>query len=240
MPVDRIFKGALALVVYYRKELAKALLLPITAYLLINYLLISPANTGVSLLGSLMTMALQCLIAVTVHRIVLLGPQAVEVWGPKRWTARDSRFLLHMIGLVCMITIACMPFMVMVVATPAITILGAIFCYVLLTMRLSLVFPAIAMDREFGFKEAWQLSGRYLKEMFFTVAIVPFIVMLPAIPLALLVSFDLTLVSIVTTIWPMLATVMIVAALSVTYKGIIDGESGKAVESSIESDTEEG
>ena len=228
MPVDRIFKGALGLVVYYRKELAKALLFPVGAYLLINYLLITPANAGISMIGSLITMALQCLIAVTVHRIVLIGPQAVDIWGPKRWTARDSRFLLHMIGLVCLITVACMPFVLMIAVTPVIPILGAIFCYVMLTMRLSLVFPAIALEREFGFKEAWHLSGRYLKQMFFTVAIVPFVVMLPAIPLSLLVSFNLSLVSVVTTIWSMLATVVIVTALSVTYKGILDAEAGKA------------
>ncbi len=224
MPLGKIFKGALALLLHYRRELSKALVFPLLGYLIVGVAMVGTTNTLTATMGSLLSMALQCLIAVTVHRVLLLGPESVEHWGPRRWTSKDSKFLLHMVGLVLIITFSMLPFLLLAAFSPAITLLGALICYTFVSMRLSLVFPAIAIERDFGYRDAWLLSSRYLKEMFFTVALVPLLVMLPMLPLALMFAFSPLAMDAVATVWSILATVFIIAALSVTYKGIVEAE----------------
>lgn len=79
--------------------------------------------------------------------------------------------------------------------------------------RLSLVFPAIAIDEVISFKVSWDLTRNYPLLMFLVVLIFPAMFIAPVVVLRL-VPYGHVFTSLITAF----ATVFIVAALSVSYK----------------------
>lgn len=208
MEFNKVIAGAFFYVGKYRQELSKALAIPFVIYLAIDassYIALHPV---VSWLLSVLGFAIQAIIAITTHRVVLLGPNSVPVWGISTWTMRETYFVLHVIGLSLLaIPLSILGFM------PVIGVLSALLLFCWLFGRLSLVFPGIAVDKGVTFKHSWELTRDHQLLMFLVVIIFPILMAIPTIIISL-VPYTFLLNSLVSTI----AIVFQVAALSMAYQ----------------------
>ena len=210
MEFKKIVLGAFGYIFQYKKELAKALFVPFVIYVALDFsVLIRPNPFGAFFIGVL-SIGIQTIFAITTHRMVLLGPASVPNWGVYTWSKRETFFALHLIGLaIILIPIGFLS----LIPTIGIVIAVALICWLL--GRLSLVFPAIAIDQGVSFKYSWELTKNRNILMFLVVIIFPILLTLPAFALSYL-PYTTLLSSIVSTF----ATIFVVSSLSVAYKVI--------------------
>ncbi|MBN2466954.1 MAG: hypothetical protein JXD19_02285, partial [Deltaproteobacteria bacterium] len=169
-----------------RSRLAKALLVPIIGMLLLRFIsLSSDESQGVLLMSFLFAaqILLFTIFAVTCHRLVLLGDDSVPPYGLQTWTGRETRFVgwfLELIFIFVAITI------LLVVPLGFMgSLLGGgdsqplwfmyLFCipglYVL--SRLSIILPAIAIDKREDLLWAWRVSKGNGGRLFIVAGILP-------------------------------------------------------------------
>ncbi len=226
----KILSQAFENVIENRILLMRALLKLFVLLAILYVIQISVRNEVLSFICVVLTMGVNTLFAVTVHRILLLGPDSVPTWGLMQWTRRETFFLLHFLGLM----LVALP-LTLIHANPiaepqvvSISMIGYIaLCW--LWGRLSLVFPAIAMDQDVSFKYSWVHTRNYQGVMFGVVIIFPvllsiFTTILNFIPLMLknpetYIEY-FSQIKIISNIVITLATVFVIAALSVAYKEI--------------------
>jgi len=210
--------GSIGYIFTYKIRLAKALCIPFVIYVLMDAALevlpdISPGMTGLVVLGCL-SIIVQAVVAVTTHRMVLLGPDSVSEWGSFKWSMRETSFLLRVVGLGVIVGL------LSILGLFGIAGFGvALILMLWLAGRLSLVFPAIAIDKNITFKESWALTKDYQLLMVLAVIVFPIAVTIPVIMLLETVPYTFLLVSFVS----MLATVLAVTALSVSYQYVFRG-----------------
>lgn len=180
----RIIVGALAAVVERAPVLAKALLLPVmlsTGISLVPLFIdaedISPV-TGFIL--SLVSLVLHTWLAITTHRIILLGSEAVPEWGLYRWSRRENLFLLYFLGMLGGLIMVALLLTVIPVIGPLIFIVIALVG----VACLSLVFPAIAMEETTSFPAAWALAQGNVPALILCICVLPFVLGLPTFFLA--------------------------------------------------------
>ncbi len=203
-----VILAAFGYVFEYRRPLAKALLIPFVVYLITDALMLLEPDLAVSLALWITTVVVQTVFAITTHRIILLGPGAVPEWGIFKWSRRETRFALHMLGLgLVVIPAVILGFIPLIGGLIA---LGVIFW---LFSRLSLVFPAIAIDHDASFRSSWELTRDRQMLMFLVVMVFPALLAIPAYALSF-IPYTFILTSSLTTF----LTVFMVAALSVTYR----------------------
>ena len=210
-PIERGF----ALVNENCKPLAKALLVPVVAYLAIAALMLvdssTPTAQWVQRIALLMPVTL---IAVTTHRIILKGPDSVPTWGINRFGWREIKFTLcQYVMLIFLIPVAIL-FFIPFVGPILVMIAGAY-----LVGRMSLVFPGIALERKFDFKDSWDATKNYKLMMFVVVAVFPFILGIVNFMLGRIQGITLVLqvISLFTTIY-------VIAALSIAYQIVMEPE----------------
>lgn len=105
------------------------------------------------------------------YRLVILGPQAIAGRPPVVFTRLEGRMLIWMllIGLVMMVPLAIagsivVPFAVggmpggQVPLFPFMAALGMFLLLIVASLRLTFVFPAIAVDETANFPRAWELT----------------------------------------------------------------------------------
>jgi len=97
LPVIGVLAGVIQLVWRERTVFARSLAMPLGAWVLFALVMMAfPADSGSSwryLLVLLVYGGVFTMVAVTCHRLALLGPSAVPAWGLQRWTRRETRFL---------------------------------------------------------------------------------------------------------------------------------------------------
>jgi hypothetical protein len=132
--------------------------------------------------------ALFGLFAVTTHRLVLLDPATVAARMVPRWSGRETRFFLRIVALgvlfaaVTWVTLAVLINVLMWFRKPPDSetfewmAFGARLPAIYFFGRFCLVFPAIAVDRESGFRWAWRLSQGNGWRLFILVGVLPWIV----------------------------------------------------------------
>jgi hypothetical protein len=108
------------------------------------------------------------LFAVTCHRLVLLAPRRLHRIQTPRWSARESRFLFWVVTLWAIYLVVWWVGMLLaantwwrggdLVAWTKVIEFVASVPALYLTARLSLVFPATAIDQAAGLKWAWRTS----------------------------------------------------------------------------------
>ena len=198
------------------KVLAKALLLPVTVYLAIASIIFFgnlPENR-IWIAEVLMVIPLT-LVAVTTHRIVIMGAHSVPEWGINRFGWREIKFTLSQIVifvfLLPVLLLVFIPYIGIFIATLA----GAFF-----VSRMSLVFPSIAINRKLDFKDSWDATKNHKLMMFVTVSVFPFILGVFEFVLGRIQesAFVLQVLS-------FLATIYVIAALSIAYQIIMEPES---------------
>ena len=210
----KVFFGAFNVVLHNKTALFKALLIPFILLVIVDF---STFNFETHIVGSILLLfvnfILHTMIAVTTHRIILLGKESVPEWG-RFFSMRDLRFILYSVGLVIlMIPIALISSLV-----PSAGGLIGMLIIIYLSSRLSLVFPSIAIEENWNFQESWANTKDYQLMMLVTVVVFPIIIGIPEYLLAYLPYSEIP-----TTILSILTTIFVVSALSVAFT-IIHGE----------------
>lgn len=208
MGFKEVVLAAIGYVIELKRPLSKALLVPFVLYILLDAADLQEPNSIASFSFWVLTIMVQTIFAITTHRMILLGPHSVPEWGMFKWSKRETYFALHVIGMGLLI--------VPVLVLAFIPVLGwliglGLMCWVL--SRLSLVFPAIAIDQGVSFKYSWDLTRDKQLLMFLVVIVIPLVLIVPAILLSF-IPYSFLVTSFLTT----LATIFMVAALSVSYK----------------------
>ena len=210
MKFREIFWETLGYGILYKQRLAQALLLPFMLYIALDMVPDLEMGLLVSTGMGVLTVIVHTVFAITTHRIILLGPDAVPKWGITKWSKRETFFSLHFVGLTLIFVplsfLGFIPVVGWVLAT-------GLFSWLL--GRFSLVFPGIAVDEGVTFKLSWELTKNRQKLMVLVVVVFPVFLMFPAFLLKLL-PYTLPITSFLST----LATVFTVIALSASYKHI--------------------
>ena len=194
--------------------LARALFIPFLLYMAISAIDVSEKNWLITTIMSLLSIGAMVLIAIPIHRVILLGPDSVSKWGLNKWSKREMTFALYLI----VVTFIVVPIALLAFFISLIPVLGIAFVFLIMPWisgRLSLAFPAIAIDGEASFKKSWELTKNHQLLMYLVVIFFP---MVSALPLYLLSSIPHTFLFI--SFIHIITAVYEVAALSTAYKFI--------------------
>lgn len=219
----KILTAAQSYIAHYHKTLLRVLLLPFLLFMafaiLMDYLRVHPVVYLLMLLVLLMKNA------IVIHRVLLIGDASVPKWGIEAFNKRELRYLMFQI--LSMLVIAFLPLSLLTLylnifagndlEDPLISsvsvVLQALTYY--LMARISLIFPAAAIDRRLTIKEAWALTANYKLTVLLVIALVPYA--LTRVSNMLIMSANAYWLSMLTFL---LITIYTVAILSVTYKRI--------------------
>jgi len=216
MKIRQIILYALAHLVMYRKALAKSLLIPFAALFAIALI----EDNGFQsyfyiILIKVISALLYTLVAITTHRLILLGPNFIAKWGIYKPTWREAYFIFYSICLgLLMIPVS------FVSTIPIIGGVATLFLVVYLMGRFSLVFPAIATDKKWSFRDSWNATQEHQLIMAIVAGLFPVIVGILEVLLGYVphMNWLVMLVSLST-------TVFVIASLSVVFRVITQSES---------------
>lgn len=177
LPMVKVLLGAFVVPWWQRKAFVRALAVPVFALMLLTvaWEVVGSGLSGViNWVLYLVYGALFTWFAVACHRLVLLGPAALP---QLRWSQRQTRFLGWLVGLYLVYAVVSILLMVLLGTLAANTIAVAAstspdgpvswFWWVqllasipatYLLARLSLVFPAVAVDHPADLRRSWELS----------------------------------------------------------------------------------
>ena len=206
--MQRTVTGAFAYVYEYRKYFAKSLVIPITALVTLESIPIQGGLSVQVLVHAVMPFFFYIILAITTHRIILLGPESVSEWGLYVPKLRELYFFLTSVGVG--LILAPLGFF-SIIPNVGWLITLTVSCYLL--ARLSLVFPAIATDQEWTLSESWKVTKNHQVHMLSVVAIFPFVISIPEMLLN-----NVPYMNVFTNLLSAFTTVFVVAALSVAFK----------------------
>lgn len=211
----KVIAGALVSVVERRAALVRCLGIPFALYVLADLLYLHVIGWDGFWIYVPFTLAINAVIAINTHRQILLGSDSVPTWGLRAWDKREWRFVGFGIAVaICLVPAAALAF---------IPYVGPLLAFVLafwLLCRLSLIFPAVAVDTDTRFSEAWQMSAPHQWSLIVSVGIFPVglaildsLILMPVITIT-----DAGLVAtVLSTAVETLTGVFAIAALSLAY-----------------------
>jgi len=173
------------------------------------------------------------LIAVTTHRIILLGPKSVPEWGIFKLGFRDMYYAIHFV--IISLVVILIAYGVSLVADKDYFVFVPtrlesnfwVFLIVVMSSwllsRLFLVFPAIAVDVGVSFRLSWQLTENYQLLMYIVVVVMPVVMSIGGLIVYFMLSqqfvFHHTLiVNLFLYLLPIIALVIVIAALSIVFR----------------------
>ncbi len=225
----------------YKKVLMKTLLLPFVAYVLIDAIDHMDTGSIVEGISWALSVVLGTILAVTTHRVILLGPASVSKWGGFNWGVRETVFTLHVIAIVFFIfslsliakSVSVGIFSILdvnslfstfdenpllwklLIYIPFIIMSGISVVAFWVIGRVSLAFPAIAINQGVSFRSSWKLTRKHQLLVFLVVIVFPICTW---IPIYLLGKIPYT--AAVASVLSLLTLVFEIALLSVTYRAI--------------------
>jgi len=208
-------------------ELAQALFLPALIYIAINILDFSNDNPQEAspyiMITGLIGFLLSVIMAITIHRVILLENSGVSKWGNFKWTFRETKFAVYCILMAILLFISMLPIILLASLIPMVGVALATLLMLFFLSRFSLVFPGISLDHEISFKKSMALTKNHQFLMFFVVIILPVLFMMPALPL--LISAGAGGMNIVYVTYFLIvysiSAIFTVTSLSIAYKQII-------------------
>jgi len=181
LPVLKIITRAFVTVWELRNEFIKKLSVPLL-YLIGSEYVSNYVDDKVSYVLAFIGMFVYAFLAVTCHRIIILGVDSVPEFGVRKWTMIETRFLLFLVGVYLVIGLTIYSFSM----TPMLVgVLGDMFIALSIPIdidfmsyamfisyaalfsmipiiyslfRISLIFPAIAVGEKASLKWAWNIS----------------------------------------------------------------------------------
>ncbi len=212
MRPGHVIRTAVDSVVSQRREFFKALLKPVIILTVLDLLDHVIWHSIVSLFLYVLGVCIQAILAITTHRLVLLGPDSVPTWGLGRWTSRETLFAAYLAGLSLIFTASLMGAVFFNIEG----FIAAILLVLWLISRFILVFPAIAVDQSLPLIASWKLTSKYQLQM---IAAAYFIPVLIGIPILFLSKVPNTFL--LTSVLATIATVFTTAAISVAFREIL-------------------
>ncbi|MDD2896527.1 MAG: hypothetical protein PHG81_10990 [Aliarcobacter sp.] len=210
-----IINNSFSLLVKKRDILARALLIPFILLSIIHYIGKIYPN-----INSFSSLIISIIIAIATHRILLKEEEFPVKWGYFEFGSREFKYLGNtlFIGILCLPSLFCL--FIPIIGIP----LTVVICLILIS-RMSLVFPAIALDEEMNVWDSWNNTKNYKLITFFSIIVFPTIITLAVgIVYGLVINFLVKVVSsqleILYVILDLFITVLVVSTLSSTYKFI--------------------
>jgi len=206
-----IILGAFGYGYEYRVVLGKALLFPTVLIVSLGVLSESDVTHPARMAIGVGQWIASTLFAVTIHRIILKGSGSVPKWGIYKFGTREFRFLIYVFGIALLMTPVAL-----LVFIPYIGYFISVVLILYFLSRLSLVFPAIALNQSPTLADSWRATKDHKITMFLIVVIFPLVISIPEVLLGFIpyISVFVSLVSCFTAIF-------VIAALSVAYKIIL-------------------
>ncbi|MGV7222671.1 MAG: hypothetical protein ACQ9MH_14225 [Nitrospinales bacterium] len=170
-----ILLTALQTVYEVRVELARALLLPLIIYIPLITINYSEGKTLLNWVHYILYLLVGILVAIPVHRLILIGPDSVSKWGFNKWTKRETQFLGFILGISLLGSIpsSLVPQIVGFITDESRVLVVGSFVGNLLFLwvwgRLSLVFPSTAIDGETSLRSSWLMTKNQQTLMFLVV-----------------------------------------------------------------------
>lgn len=196
-----------------RVDLAKALIIPLLLSLSTEFLAEYSDTTFGNTLILFIDAAIQTVIAITTHRIILLGHNSVSEWGLKSWSNRETTFFMHYSLLIAISYAGA--YALPIIGLDGFGMLLVIVAWLWVWSRLSLVFPAIAVEQPLSFRGSWEITKNYQLLMSFIVLVLPLFLAIPIVILNLLPFSSMT-----APIFSALILVIAITALSIAYHAI--------------------
>ena len=209
-----IYKTSLASIINHRSTIFKRLLIPLLVLLLVAWVWMDNTETQIAstLVVGLLVFVLYAYIAVTVHRVMILG----EIYEKGRHIAYlEFKYIFYFIGM----WLIAFPLYILVVGVPGIGNWLVLLVSIYIPSRLSLVLPMIAISRKVSFVESWRLTKNHQILMIVCVGLSSFIVSLPAWFLSLSPTTVVFLWA-----YEMFSLVLVVACLSNAYLHIVGND----------------
>lgn len=176
---DNIFKNA--------KYLVPKLIIPTFLISLITYFVpqfitieavenidlktLDPVLLQISIVSSIILIMANISIAVTTHRVSILGEKSVPTFGSLIFGFREFKFLFRSILFGFFIGI--ITFLIMLIPIAGIFLVPIVL--IILTSRLSLIFPAVSCDEKMSFFQSWKYTKDFKLLTILMVIIFPII-----------------------------------------------------------------
>jgi len=245
-----IFRDTFASVFENKDALFKALLIPTVFLIFCHFFLMDISKQFAE--GTvdyytvvptfLLSLVINLIIAITTHRILLLGSDSVPKWGSFKFSSREISFAYNFILLVLIYFILTLIlilvsfllfFIINTIFTLEMQLQNAVFLLfpivivsISILCGLALVFPSAATDNKLSFKQAWKLTKGYRVLCFVAIIIFPNIFgAIFGFVYGLAIEFLVNLISenlnVLYPILNVLISIFTISALSHTYKYII-------------------
>ncbi|MBW1746626.1 MAG: hypothetical protein JRJ25_10155 [Deltaproteobacteria bacterium] len=208
MRFKKVIIGAIDCFAEYKLALFKALLIPMLILIALDTIVTMEIAAGYAAIISILAILVHVVMTILTHRIILLGPDSIPEWGFKKWTMRATCFTLYSIVYIVPVFFASVPYIGIIAV--------GVWCYI--AGRLSLVFPAIAIDDDVSFKQSWNLTKKYNLLMFLVVVIAPALLGLSASLIGKVPFGAMPYTYVFASIYTSFGIIFIVILLSVTYR----------------------
>lgn len=204
-----------------------AILLLFIEYISVNFIGVNKLNIF-NIVLFILSLLINMVILITVHRVLILGKESVPSWGLKSYTKREYTFLLKYIALIVGVVLSIvLVIMAFYKSTFLYMILAPLLILLLIIIsRVSLVFPSISIDENMSFKDSWNYTKNYKGLVFVTIILFPLIFSIVVGGIyTLLITFLASIISselsILIVLLNIAISVFLVSALSNTYMYII-------------------
>lgn len=186
LPLGRLLAGSLALLLQRRRALLHALALPWLLHVSVDTWLFYSEASAEAVLPAivLLRLAVYVLLAINIHRLILLGPQSVPPFGAGPFGLREWRYLgwsCAQILAAAGVVMVCAP---LVALSEPLGLFVALLTAAWLISRMALLLPEIALGRSMDVGAVWRLgkgAGFGLAVMVVAVPLLGAVLMLPLV-----------------------------------------------------------
>ncbi len=254
-----IIKRTLDLLFKKKYILTKALLIPFILLAIIEFYSTYNITESTSLYFLYALAALSFLVtivmSINVHRILLLNEENTPTWGVYKFGRREITFILKGIGLALILglTLFLLYFISSFLGKAITGFFGATASFVynisvfilivgfvgMLFSRISLIFPAISIDKPIDFADAFELSKNHKFLVFVTVLVIPvFFAVVVGFVYGLAIEFLMALISeklsLLYSLLNVFITVFTIGFLSVTYEFLLSQRPNVEIERKLD------
>lgn len=161
---------------YAWKIVPRTLIVTVATSVVLNAASVLSENMFWHLILSIALVVVYAIAAVSMHRVIVLGPDAAPRKRERILTRTEVAYILYGIVLelgTSFVGLAGFALVGLPIPANVICVVVGLAASVYLFVRLSLVFPAIAVGHTYGFRAAWEITKPFQKEMLFAVILAP-------------------------------------------------------------------
>ncbi|MDD1780515.1 hypothetical protein LRP49_04800 [Enterovibrio sp. ZSDZ35] len=204
-----------------KTDLAKAIAIPVVLSYVLDVATYEIGNSDFAILSSLLVFMLAVMLAINVHRVLLLGSTSVPHWGRIAFGAIERKFIVYTLGYTFfMIGMGVLVYAFNMLVEPFGLLLSLVVAigFALIACRLSIIFPAIAVGNDVSVNWVWKKTEGKTGVLFLLLGIFPVFVgaLTQLLSLAGLYMLDLLL--------GYIAMVYFIAILSIAYENLTEGD----------------